>query len=71
LTAAAADVAIQNNKSRLLILCRLPEEEIEEKLSTYRAELLAKYQEQAAAGAAAASKDRCVLLHCWLGATLA
>lgn len=35
---------------------RLPEEEIEEKLSTYRAELLAKYEKEAAAGAAA--KDR-------------
>lgn len=36
--------------------CRLPEEEVEEKLGAYRTELLAKYEKEVAAGAAA--KDR-------------
>jgi hypothetical protein len=51
---------------------RLPEDEIEEKLTAYRAELTAKFAAQAAAAGAAGTKDRCVSgvassgWSCWL-----
>lgn len=46
----------------ILSCFRLPEDEIEEKLTAYRAELTAKFAEQAAAAGAAGAqaKDRCV-----------